>query len=1482
MKARILLVWISIGLMTCISFSCGKGNRHALYQEIDSLNKRAYHLHYINLEQSAALAEEAFQRSKDFPSQHAAALNNKAFCTFMQMDFDKAEQQLKQIYGITNNELELLIADIGLMKIYQRISMNKEFYDYRTSALQRMRRIKDDSLSISYPDEWQRFNYAQTEFSITSGVYYYYLQQEEQSLEEINQIQENNALRNDTAQLLLYYYMRGSGGMYAAETPQDVTLGEFFYLLECYNIAKDQGYIYFEANSLQAFAELLMDEKNYALISERRPNLLRLINTKDLPWNELILSMANEALQLFKQYGDMYQISGSYRTLASCCNALGKYDEALKYLTEALEYVNKHHEKYYASKGPNDRLRTFVPNSTESTELAWNKEGIKTVHEWITRLREQLSVTYAALGMKQESDYNRNIYLDLLNYTRQDKELESHFMALEKESSQLNLLMTLVGLSGILFILIFLMLYRLWKKRNTAYIEKLKKTLEICQRITASIPVEANDMEDVTTSILRNVKDDILRLVDGKELKIRITDQTEEEEDADKSHLILQRYPLTASTNKHSLGEVELYTTTRLKSDNRDLMKIITPYIAWALENGQTFISLGDEQKMLEKERYVHQQHLIENKQQNIVKKACLFIVTSITPYIDRINNEVHKLIALDYLHNDRIKQEKYTYINELVNSINENNDILSLWIKMRQGSLNLNVENFELNPLFEIVSKNRKSFEIKQQQLTITPTSSIVKADKALTLFMINTLMDNARKYTPKGGKIEVFAKEMDNYVEISIQDNGPGLSEEDRSHILHEKVYDSQKIGMQGEGDLNDLQKNKGYGFGLMNCKGIIEKYKKTNPLFNVCSFDIDSRLGEGSRFFFRLPKGIRKVMYFVLLLLLPCFMACMEDYSETSSQALSEADSIQYNDQWLDMADKYANLTYESNLGGAYEEAVAYADTALIYLNEHYRIYSKKDGPLATLKGEGPTAELTWLNDHFLTDYYIFLDVRNEAAVAFLALKDFENYRYNNVAYTALYKQISKDTSLEQYCQRMQNSSNGKTIAIAMFIAFFIAFIIGYYILYFRHRLTYRYDLQQILEINKQVFKTPASITQTEHRDRQIVDELIQAVSEGMNEIITTDRIGLMVFNEEDNSSHTAFSPAQNEAVENDEMLDMMNKCYQSQKALWTEGNKIKCLPMWVEAGNENHCVGVLAIQYTYDNERANDRLLIELVASYIAIIAYNAIVLMTRKYQDIESAQDEANRAIHEENQLHVQNQVLDNCLSTIKHETIYYPNRIKQIIEKLQTQKDVVKEEEDVRMVEELVGYYKDIFMILSSCAAKQLEDITFRREILHSELLGEYILNYFKRKMKKQAVDITFSVHYDDVYFYGDEIQLKYLLENLVNEALSYQVEGQLSLHIYKERDFVRFDFTDSRRNKTQEELNLLFNPHLSHIHEENEDVLTGTEYLICKQVIREHDEYTGKRGCRINAQAAQPEGFTVWFTIPAATHRHKITKQYE
>lgn len=106
-------------------------------------------------------------------------------------------------------------------------------------------------------------------------------------------------------------------------------------------------------------------------------------------------------------------------------------------------------------------------------------------------------------------------------------------------------------------------------------------------------------------------------------------------------------------------------------------------------------------------------------------------------------------------------------------------------------------------------------------------------------------------RKYTPQGGMVKVYARQEEDYVEISVEDNGCGLSPEDVARIVGEKVYDSKAIGMSDAPDKEELRKNKGSGFGLMNCKGIIEKYRKTNDLFKVCLFNVESGLGKAAVF-------------------------------------------------------------------------------------------------------------------------------------------------------------------------------------------------------------------------------------------------------------------------------------------------------------------------------------------------------------------------------------------------------------------------------------------------------------------------------------------------------------------------------------------------------------------------------------------------------------------------------------------------------
>ncbi|MEW9603689.1 DUF5113 domain-containing protein [Bacteroides sp. L008] len=1437
MSSRFPLYIIGIVLFASF-FSCTDMVPTKEVRLIDSLNGKAYAYRYRSLDSSYKYANEAYRQVNFYKSGKAEASNNLGFCAFMAMDFDRAEALHKEVYKLTKNELELLIADIGLMKICQRTAMNKEFYDYRNSALKRMKRIREESDLFADRHEALRLDYAFTEFFIVSSIYYYYLQQRQEAITSLNRIPEDEAL-TDTNQLLYYHYIKGSASLVEATKPEDRKMREFDQLYITWRTAVQTNHPYFEGNGLQGLANLMVSPNNFELFRTRRGYAL---DQFGFPVDSLLpLRMAQRALEKFREYNDLYQIAGAYVSIGKYMNEHGRYSEALDTLAKALDCVNQHHMLYYHHAADTlDKLYVFVEGDTTYTGVPWiMQEDVRTVPEWISRIREQLSVSYAGLGMKYASDYNRNIYLDILNYTRQDKELESRYLSLEADSRQMTLVLSLVIVGLVLVVILWWFFNKRSKIRNQVDVERLQRILTLCRDITSSIPMN-----------VPLIQQGIDQLFGKGRLQLEISEE----------------------------GKAALVPLHRLNRDEKALVHVLEPYIVWAADNEQMVEALSDERMQLEKQRYVYEQHIAGNKRQNLIKKACLAIVNGINPYIDRILNEVHKLTERGYIDHAKIKKEKYQYIDELVTTINEYNDILALWIKMKQGTLSLNIETFSLNELFELLGKGRRAFEMKNQKLEIEPTTAMVKADRALTLFMINTLAENARKYTPEGGTIKVYARTTeDAYVEISVEDNGRGISEEDVAYIIGEKVYDSRVIGMKNAADPEVLKENKGSGFGLMNCKGIIEKYKKTNDLFRGCVFDVESELGKGSRFYFRLPSGVRKAMGGLLLcLLFPLGMvSCLHD---PIPPMLQDGDSIvvvtdsAYEDL-LDVASDYANAAYFANVDENYELALQYIDSAMLFLNEHYEKYARPDRPHRYMKlvGEGTPAEISWWNELFDSDYHVILDIRNEASVAFLALKQLDAYSYNNSAFTDLYKLQGEDQTLEAYCRQLERSNTNKTVGIILCFVLLIISLVGYYFLYMRKRLQNRLNLEQVLEINQKVFaaslvrpqeqENAEALQREESTLKEIPQRIVDEAFSSVNELLTIDRMGIAVYNETTHRLEYASRPGQ-------EMPEMVELCFSSGKYLSEQ--HLQAIPLMVEAGGEHQCVGVLYLERREGTEQETDRLLFELVARYVAIVVFNAVVKLATKYRDIESAHEETRRASWEDSMLHVQNMVLDNCLSTIKHETIYYPNKIKQIVGRLNAQNlSETEEREAVETMTELIEYYKGIFTILSSCASRQLEEVTFRRTVIPVQELLDAAGKYFKKLMKNRPEKIELEIESMEAKVIGDVNQLRFLLENLIDEALTVREDGVIRLQARKDNEYIRFLFTDTRREKSVEELNQLFYPNLARMTSGEKGELRGTEYLVCKQIIRDHDEFAGRRGCRINAEPAEGGGFTVYFTIP-------------
>lgn len=1388
-------ILLFVSLVSCVNLA----PTHEIHL-VDSLNTEAYRMRYIDVDSSAKLALRAFHSYRFYDIGKAEACNNLAFCFYIKMDFEQAERLYKQVTSITKNETELLVADVGLMMIYQRTAMNKAFYDRKNDAKRRMKRIDEESYQYISPHDTQRLKFAYSEYNIVSAIYYYYLRQHDKAVDAINSI-DDKQLSKDSCQWMYYHYIKGSAGLCSGSTHDEQLLNCFDELFATWKVASRRKVIYFEANSLQGLSNLMSLNDAFLFFKYRRGYMLSELG---MPIDTLIaLHMAQSSLVMFKKYHDLYQTAGTYVSIAKYYNIHGRYKEAFNVLCKALQCVNDHHRLYYRHYNSSDTLFPFTSSGSVSTELKWiSREKAKTVPEWILSIREQLSVTYAGMGNKIASDYNRNVYLDILNYTRQDKELENRYNALQEQLQNLNVVfgITLAGLFLAIFLLwLFNRRARIRDQRHTV---RLRKALKECRKITTYSSEQA-----------------VAKLNELKQMELR-------------------------------------------SKEDRMMAHVLMPYVSWVIDNRKTLLMLSEEQERLNKERYVLEKHIAENKRQNITKKTCLAIVNGINPYIDRILNEVRKLQSSNYGNDLKIRKERLQYIDELVTTINEYNEILTLWIKMRQGSLSLNIENFELNELFSVLEKGHRAFELKHLKFQVDKTDAVVKADKALTLFMINTLAENARKYTSKGGSVRVSAKSEEHYVEISVEDTGRGLSAEDMREIIGEKVYDSSKIGMNDSTDLESLKKNKGSGFGLMNCKGIIEKYRKTSPLFDVCLFSVDSTLGKGSRFFFRIPKGVRKVFTILFFLLLPmALQSCHhEDERKDQRAAIDSIAKIEKKpgfENLLNKASHDADMAYYSNVQHKYERALLYADSAIVCLNAHYRKYSHPPYSFMTLKGVGTSAEIEWWNKMFDSDFHVILDIRNESAVAFLALKQLDGYQYNNDAYTSLYKLLGEDKSLSEYCRHLQQSATDKKMELTFCLLLVIIIGVGYYFIVFRKRTINRMNLEQVFTINETILKASLqpliemkgeALQNVEDTLTDIPRNIVNSSFDGVNELVPINRLGLAVYTQMSKSPAFVCNPPLQE------MPFGVQNCYNTRNTV-TDGNH-EMFPLLVDTSEGQNCVGVLYMEIREGIDLGSDRLLVQLIAEYMAIVVLNSILNLASNYGNIESANEEVERTSFEDNLLHVQNMVLDNCLSTIKHETIYYPNKIKQIITRLNGgESERIEAKKSIESISELIEYYRDIFTIMSSCASRQLEEVTFRRSIIAVSFLTDYASDYF-RKMNKQRDGLTLTVELVDAKLIGDVILLQFLLENLIDEALNTDLNGKLILQVKEEKDFIRFDFIDMRRTFSRDVLNQMFYPQRERMN-----------YLICRQIVREHDEYVGQRGCRINAEP-YAEGFSIYFTL--------------
>lgn len=196
-------------------------------------------------------------------------------------------------------------------------------------------------------------------------------------------------------------------------------------------------------------------------------------------------------------------------------------------------------------------------------------------------------------------------------------------------------------------------------------------------------------------------------------------------------------------------------------------------------------------------------------------------------------------------LKDEKIDQEQFSkYTDELWRDVKNTAymmDNMLQWASNQMKGIGVKADDFDLTLLLN------QEFELlqtlaKQKEVTLTHQlhqRMMVYADPDMIKLVLRNLINNAIKFTPAGGEVNIMAEVQHFKIEVTVKDNGLGIPAENQHRIFSNIYYST--TGTQNE---------KGCGLGLHLSKDFIER--------NQGQIWFESRPGAGSSFSFTIPKS------------------------------------------------------------------------------------------------------------------------------------------------------------------------------------------------------------------------------------------------------------------------------------------------------------------------------------------------------------------------------------------------------------------------------------------------------------------------------------------------------------------------------------------------------------------------------------------------------------------------------------------------
>jgi two-component system, OmpR family, sensor histidine kinase CiaH len=210
--------------------------------------------------------------------------------------------------------------------------------------------------------------------------------------------------------------------------------------------------------------------------------------------------------------------------------------------------------------------------------------------------------------------------------------------------------------------------------------------------------------------------------------------------------------------------------------------------------------------------RSVRRQFRTQQQQQNFVMAITHELKTPIS--VSRLNLETLQRYKLDEEKKEKLLQmtmQETLRLDSLINNILISSQLDGRSYRISKEELNFSDLLNDVVQQFSVRYQDRKLVQNLQEEVEIT-------GDPLLLKMLVSNLLENANKYSPKDKIITIELRESAEVVELSVKDEGCGISDEEKKNVFR-KFY---RIGNE------QTRTAKGTGLGLYLCKKIADDHQ------------------------------------------------------------------------------------------------------------------------------------------------------------------------------------------------------------------------------------------------------------------------------------------------------------------------------------------------------------------------------------------------------------------------------------------------------------------------------------------------------------------------------------------------------------------------------------------------------------------------------------------------------------------------------